>query len=443
MTSSVELPLDGPPDGSRYVVILDGVFSDRDWARFGMDYFQSNGYQPIAVETYKIFFSSNKDAVTTGGNRSAAGVFAPENLGQLDAFLERLSQRDLILLVMNFPRSPYLYQRLRRLGLKFAKMDLSKFPWARKLTLRQPVGRILQDLVQGIHRALYRFKQAARAFPAGRLRPEWLGGAPAPDWLITAGKARDTWFPMYPLSPKTEVILSVSNDIWLAKQLQRDAGKSPPTAPAGKPYAVFVHSPFIEHTDYIMEGWDIMATPERYYPALRRLFDKVEKDLGLEVIIAGHPRCDYAERDPRFGGRRTLTGQTPSLVRDAGLVILHQSTAVSFACYFRRPILFITTDELEAWHHVKVDQDNLTSWFHRRSLNIDRSLGSGKMELPAVDNARYDAFQEQFLGPLTFDEEHNLAPLRRAFERHLASLASPSDRMNSVTPKKTAELAHE
>ncbi|MDP6426174.1 MAG: hypothetical protein QF443_04215 [Dehalococcoidia bacterium] len=89
-------------------------------------------------------------------------------------------------------------------------------------------------------------------------------------------------------------------------------------------------------------------TVERYYPSQCRFFDYVEKELGLEVIVAAHPKSNHADDHPEYyGKRRTIRNQILPLIKKSKLVMTHSSTALSFAVLEKKPILILTTAEFE------------------------------------------------------------------------------------------------
>lgn len=86
--------------------------------------------------------------------------------------------------------------------------------------------------------------------------------------------------------------------------------------------------------------------PERYYVALNNFFDQVESVTRRPVVIAAHPKARY-EKNP-FSRRKVIFGKTHRLVKIASLVLAHQSTAVSFAVIFKKPLLLLFSNEMRA-----------------------------------------------------------------------------------------------
>ena len=86
--------------------------------------------------------------------------------------------------------------------------------------------------------------------------------------------------------------------------------------------------------------------PVAYYRSLNRFFGLLEREYGIEVIIAAHPRADYDRTT--FEGRQIFRLVTAELVRDAEFVLSHTSTAMSYAVLNAKPLIFIYTDAMAA-----------------------------------------------------------------------------------------------
>lgn len=115
-----------------------------------------------------------------------------------------------------------------------------------------------------------------------------------------------------------------------------------------EPYAVFLDEDMVHHTDYAHLRVKPPATEAAYYTAMNAFFQEFEQEIGLPIVIAAHPRARYDLRPQLWNGRKTIAGNTAALVRDASVVLCHQSTSVSFAVLWRKPLVFLTTNELMA-----------------------------------------------------------------------------------------------
>lgn len=169
--------------------------------------------------------------------------------------------------------------------------------------------------------------------------------------------------------------------------------------PADQPQIVFLDQNFPFHSDFKVLKRRPPATPERYFPSLQRFFDALEADLDMPVIIAAHPRAAYAS-DPGtgvkyFGQRKLCQGNTLALVCESSLVLTHTSTAVNFAVMARRPVLVMTTNELEKDEGATIRL--IADTLGLRPLNIDDLPLGWNKNLLSFDEQAYTAYFEKYI----------------------------------------------
>ena len=111
-------------------------------------------------------------------------------------------------------------------------------------------------------------------------------------------------------------------------------------------YAVFLWPNHVTSPDITLFKIPIQNGLERYHAKMNALFERIERELGLEVVIGVHPRSYHAGSNHPFGGRKQFGGSTLELSAHSSLVITHGSTAVNFAVLFEKPVLFAVTNEL-------------------------------------------------------------------------------------------------
>jgi hypothetical protein len=114
----------------------------------------------------------------------------------------------------------------------------------------------------------------------------------------------------------------------------------------GERYAVFLDEDMAFHLDYDHSGIKPPTTPDRYYPAMNRFFERFERTNGMRVIVAAHPRSQYEVRPEVWSGRTVIQNKTAQLVRGAACVLGHSTTSLSFAVLWRKPILFLWSNDL-------------------------------------------------------------------------------------------------
>lgn len=110
-------------------------------------------------------------------------------------------------------------------------------------------------------------------------------------------------------------------------------------------YCVFLDEAAVDHPDFALLGMPHLDK-EKYTRAINGLLSKIEKETGLQVIIAAHPLSRYENDPAAFDGRQLIKGRTIDLVAGCCFVVAHSSTAISYAVIFDKPILFVKTDDM-------------------------------------------------------------------------------------------------
>jgi hypothetical protein len=112
--------------------------------------------------------------------------------------------------------------------------------------------------------------------------------------------------------------------------------------------AVFLDGDLCYHPDFITSDSNAPVTASLYYPALMNFFKLIEKKFQLNLIIAAHPRSHYSDEKiaNTYPGFQVVSNKTAELIQNCMIVFAHDSTAVSFACLYGKPIVFLVTDEL-------------------------------------------------------------------------------------------------
>ena len=96
--------------------------------------------------------------------------------------------------------------------------------------------------------------------------------------------------------------------------------------------------------------WFLMKLPylsnsAAYFSEMMALFDLIEREYEIDVVIAAHPCAEYIGNE--FGCRKILHNMSHSLVRDCDFVISHHSNSIAYAVMYHKPVLFCFTNEMK------------------------------------------------------------------------------------------------
>lgn len=242
-----------------------------------------------------------------------------------------------------------------------------------------------------------------------RIPPGWLGIPPA-RFIVYNGLASVK--PNSLVGPATEPIPAHTADYDQGLNLIA-AGRAEPTD-----VAVFLDQFVPFHSDITQIKSNLRVEPGSYYAALRGLFDRIERELGLRVVIAAHPRADYHRRPDLFGGREIVQGRSVELIAQSRLVLTHISTVTGLATVFDKPVMVITTRPQYAFHpnHTQAF-DDLARSLGTRLHFIDDPASVDLSGALTIDHSAYAAYRDRYL-------RHPEAPPGRLWEIVFARVAA-------------------
>jgi hypothetical protein len=332
------------PRVRRIVFLVESRFNARDRDRFGIETLEKAGF---AVEVWDLTKALHPglDARPNDPIECAKGLGALADLGP----------DDFVFCVCAYLPGAYpVYRALAQSGARYGIMRFASLP---------SVPRLSQPLTAS------RFLTSAFV----RLPMPLLGLKPA-DLVMAGGEGVLLDWP--PATAASEVVWAHAFDYDQVLRL----------GPAGPGKgAVFLDEYLPYHPDYERLGHAPYVTPSNYFPPLNRFFSSVERALGAPVTIAAHPRAHYDRQ--QFDGRAIVRGKTAELVRDAALVLAHASYSINFAVLYKKPVVFLTTPELD-----KSPEGPLVRSY-AAALGQSPRTPDQPFERPRIDEAAYAAYR--------------------------------------------------
>jgi len=152
--------------------------------------------------------------------------------------------------------------------------------------------------------------------------------------------------------------------------------------------------------DEVLTGRTEAITASDWYPNLNKFFDFVEKELELKVDVAIHPKHVGRDHSLLFDSRRAIGGQTASLVAMRKLVIATNSTAISFAICYNKPLILVWSDLIESGVDPRKKSfiENFATETGARIFNIDREYTEQDLrEAMVIDHAKYESYKRKYL----------------------------------------------
>ena len=162
---------------------------------------------------------------------------------------------------------------------------------------------------------------------------------------------------------------SMDYDVYLSLKNKPEIKKTP--------YAVFLEDNMTEDSDYPILGILPPVRENQYFPVLIKFLKKFELQTGLKVKFAIHPKS-YKDFSNLLKDFDYYKGNTAEIVKNSSLVFLHSSTSLSYAVLFKKPVIFLTSNELKK------------SYIGDRIVNFSRAAGGKILNMNDNSNNNLD-----------------------------------------------------
>lgn len=159
-------------------------------------------------------------------------------------------------------------------------------------------------------------------------------------------------------------------------------------------YIVFLDQYLLNHSDFLRTNSKLNIHEDRYYKELNIFFKQIEEKFNYKVVIAAHPRADIRNYKKIFNGRDIIYGKSALLVKHSEFVLTHYSTAMNFAIIYKKPIVFITNNDLE-----KSDMNfyiqEFSALLNQTYINISSSKNLS-LDIK-IDSNKYNDYKEKYI----------------------------------------------
>ena len=151
-------------------------------------------------------------------------------------------------------------------------------------------------------------------------------------------------------------------------------------------------------TDAFLYGNKHPLSIDAWYPKLTDFFDIIEKKTSKTVVIAAHPKHQYSsDMEHYFGNRRIFHSKTEELIAESELVLVTNSTAVSYAVMHSKPVIVLVSDELLRDNNVLIkDAKNLSEILDSAIVNIN-DIDENLLTNFTVNKIKYLDYKSKYL----------------------------------------------
>jgi hypothetical protein len=378
----------------RIIYFIESPFCRRDFERFGIGIIKDNGFcveiwdftpfiSPKTYNTIKV-----PDPIDYQKNNCRIFMEKTEVIQEI----KNLKQDTMIILMMHFDYEHYfLYRELSKQNISYAFIITNAIPvfkniktvnhffkkyWPTNFTSK--IKKLNLEMIKK-----YFFYRV----------PGFLQMIKFPDFIFTGGSVSLINYKL-PIGKKTNIVWghTLDYDLYL-----RDLRKSSNIKFKDEKYIVFCDGYLPLHPEWIRDNEKPPITPEIYYPTMCNLFSKVEKETGLNVVIAAHPRSKYEELPDYFDGRKVLRGKTMELIRDSEFVLMHGSTSLNFVVLYHKPVLFLTIHKIEQSRAFRNCSRVFSSELNKGFIIIDSNYEIDWDKALKIDEEAYANYKEKYI----------------------------------------------
>jgi hypothetical protein len=365
---------------TKIVFFVESYFNQRDYERFGIETFVNSGFD-VEVWDFTPFIAPDEYRKKNVPPRFDCNnwVLYSDKQEALAA-IAKLSPSCFVISLIHYElKSLGIHRLLSRAGIKYC-VDTIALP---------AVDRSNVGVLARVSRKMRQIKPKVLLKKLLYLIPYKILGVSPADFVLARGQKYAT--PGLAVADTSEIIWAHSYDY---DNYLREGG---PAESVDKNTGVFLDEYLPFHPDFAYSGLQVPVTPEEYYPKLCRFFDYLEKNHGVKIIVAAHPRSRYEDHPDFFGGRLVARAKTLELVKKSGFVIMHTSTAINFAILYRKPVIIVTTNKYNEGWNEDPTPDWLASFFGKKAHNLDYPLEFDYAKEIRVDDEIYNLYKNAYI----------------------------------------------
>ncbi len=349
----------------KIVIIPNLPYTYRDHKRFGAEYFINKGYDVEVMDIHNVLIPGYKEKVDIE-------YFKFEN------HWEPKSEEDILQRVKELKKYDFIFFYIA--GYDAIKL-LKKMKDNSQASFITYVGGSIPTTT--VHCTFFNYlktqiKNFIKNFiPKYRLKFDtdyYVSGAPN-DEIIFSNL----------ITKRTKIIKSNSRDynLCLKSNLYKNENK----------YCVFLDTDVIDASDYVLFGSDAIKDVETYLKKLVKFFKWIQKEYKLDVIIAAHPKSRIYKNKNELEGFKIIHGKSPELVHGSEFVINEGTTAISYAIFFNKPLIFFTFKEINFFNHHLC---SFTKELKKEAIDID-NIDKYKFDKELQNANRYQYYKNNYL----------------------------------------------
>ena len=320
----------------KIIIVEYNMYSKSNYARLGVELLTQKGYD---VRLWDI--TSIAKPIYFNNYTLPAHQVLPQEVRDKIIFIQKrdhfhdlvkgLTNDDIVIVPSNLNTVfSYAVEIFTLYNIRFGTYLLTTFLGINcKLTLFQLVKFHLRNPISSFKKIIFKFYNKHRL-------PVW-----APEFILVGGEEESQRVASFSTSDSFPHVIKAHTfdyDTYL-----REENYNRDRIIKGKEYAVFIDEYLTQYDcqDFVESQASPVITAEEYYPSLNKLFEYIENQFNLEVIVAAHPLSNYDKSSNPYNNRKMICHETINLVKHSTLVLTHNSTSLCFAVLYYKPMVFL------------------------------------------------------------------------------------------------------
>jgi hypothetical protein len=378
----------------RIIFIKDTLFTDRDYERFGISLLEKNNFLVEIWEITPVLHADILDHLDTSTRVKSNNFTVFSDMESVRAAIAALDTATIVHILFPFTwQSLPVFRALSKCGIPTSTTSLGAVPVPSVYATENAAENRLPRLIT-TGKSLFQYP-LRRSYTTVRNRVllkyyRFAGVRPLSLILAGGSKSVSPSLMQLPADKSTQIVWghSFDYDNYLTIRSSLDV--------PGPKYGVFIDQNIPFHPEHLYCDIYPVSTPEEYFPAVRSFFTIVEKECSCPIIIAAHPTADYQEKPEFFDNRKVVYGKTAQMIRNAEFVVTHHSTALNYALFFKKPLIFITTNAMDR-SIMRQDLDMIAGLLGKKPINVDTARSFDREGELAFDPDAYSRYINDYI----------------------------------------------
>jgi hypothetical protein len=202
------------------------------------------------------------------------------------------------------------------------------------------------------------------------------------------------------LNSRSKNIIFTTSQSWYDIEFSKNATNSSLKLPDN--FILFIDDCISQSIDFQLTNSKSIISPLKYYPLLNNFFNKLESELCLPIVVAGHPNGkEIIGYKDSFCGRPVFFDSTAFLCVKSNLVLSHYSTAINYAVLVEKPLILLNFEDLKSTYQGLILK-NLSLLLKCIVLDIDRASTINFSDIALyqkfdVDRKAYQNFVREYI----------------------------------------------